>query len=167
MTRSVDRDLPLFHALQQRGLRSRRHAIDFVYQKQVGEDWPVMKREVCSGSVQDVGAKNVRWHEVRGALHTLILNAKDAGECLGQQCLRHTRNAFQQRMTAAEKREHDMVDNVLLTYYDFLELRATVLNQLRSSAHFGDSSLDVILSLQENAPSHLTRRSVSSCLISG
>ena len=35
---AVAGDLALFHALEQRGLGARRHAVDFVHEKQVGED---------------------------------------------------------------------------------------------------------------------------------
>ena len=38
--RAVDRDLPLFHRLEQRRLRARRHPVDLVNEQQVGEHRP-------------------------------------------------------------------------------------------------------------------------------
>src|SRR5438270_13746140 len=43
MARSVDRYLPFLHALEQGSLRSGRHAIDFIDEKEVSKHWAVVQ----------------------------------------------------------------------------------------------------------------------------
>ena len=47
IARAIDGDLPFLHRFEQRRLRARRGAIDFVHQQQVGEHRPAMQSEKC------------------------------------------------------------------------------------------------------------------------
>ena len=53
MRRVLDRDLPLLHRLEQRGLRLRRRAVDLVAEEQVGEDRARPELEVARALVVD------------------------------------------------------------------------------------------------------------------
>ncbi len=64
MADAVDRHLIFLHALQQRGLGARRHAVDFIHQQQVGEHRSGMEAVSAGCHVEDVGAQNVSRHQV-------------------------------------------------------------------------------------------------------
>ena len=65
IARAVNGDLALFHRFKQGGLRARRGAIDFVHEKQVGENGAAMQRERTRGHLEDVGAHDVGGHRDR------------------------------------------------------------------------------------------------------
>src|SRR5207248_258003 len=56
---AVNRRLSLFHRFQQRGLRLRRRAIDFVGEQDVREDRAFAKTEIGGGDVEDVRTRDV------------------------------------------------------------------------------------------------------------
>ena len=70
---ALDRDLPLLHRLQQRGLRLRRRPVDLVGEQQVGEDRPGAEVELGGAGVEDQRAGDVAGHQVRGELQPLGL----------------------------------------------------------------------------------------------
>ncbi len=53
MPHAADRDLPLLHRFQQRGLRFRRRAIDFVGQNHVGKQRPFQKAKLAAAGASD------------------------------------------------------------------------------------------------------------------
>ena len=59
LLRAVDRHLAFFHGFEQRGLSSRRHAVDLVDEQQIGEDGPAVQRERARRHVEDVGADDI------------------------------------------------------------------------------------------------------------
>ena len=65
---ALDRDLPLLHRLEQRGLRLRRRAVDLVGEQEVREDRPRPELELARALVEDRRAGDVRRHEVRREL---------------------------------------------------------------------------------------------------
>src|SRR3954470_2864129 len=75
VARSIDRDLALLHAFQKSGLGAGRHAVDFVNQQQLGENRARVQLKSAAGKIEYVGANDVRWHQVRGALYSLKIEA--------------------------------------------------------------------------------------------
>ena len=55
-----NRDLLLLHGFQQGTLDLGRGTIDLVCQQDIGEDWPLLNREVAGPLVVDHGADQVR-----------------------------------------------------------------------------------------------------------
>ncbi len=135
MARAVDRDLALFHRLEQRRLRPRRHPVDLVDEQQVGEDRPLVQREGARRHVEDVGADDVGGHQVGRALHALELQAHDARERADRQRLGQARNAFEQRVPAADDRQQQQVDHLGLPDDDLGELAAGLAGDLFECAH--------------------------------
>ncbi len=135
MARAIDRDLTLLHRLEQRRLRARRHPVDFVDEQQVGEDRSLVQREGARSQVEDVGADDVGGHEIGGALHALELQAHDPGERADGQRLGQTRNAFEQRMPAADERQQQQVDHLGLPHDDLGELATGLARDLFECAH--------------------------------
>ena len=68
---SIDRDLVFFHAFQQSRLRPWRHAIDFIDEQQIREHRSLVKLECARRHVQDVGADDIRGHQIRRTLNPL------------------------------------------------------------------------------------------------
>ena len=56
---AVDRDLPLVHGLEQRGLRARARAVDLVGEQDVREDRPLAEDELAVALVVDGDADDV------------------------------------------------------------------------------------------------------------
>ena len=67
------RDLPLLHRFEQRALRLRGGAIDFVGEQDVGEDRALLDAEDGGLRVVDARAEDVGRHHVRGELNPLEL----------------------------------------------------------------------------------------------
>src|SRR5205085_6606317 len=61
---ALDTHLRFSHRLQQRRLRARRRAIDFIGQQNVGEDRALMKKEMLLALIKHRNAKNVRRQEI-------------------------------------------------------------------------------------------------------
>ena len=80
----IDRDVPLFHRLEQRRLGFGTGAIDLIDQQHVGENRTGMEHELILGRIEDMHARDVRGHEVGRSLHSLECAAERAGERLAQ-----------------------------------------------------------------------------------
>ncbi len=96
----------LLHGFQKRRLRFRRGAVDLVGQQNVGEDRTALKLKTPSafGRLQhDVGADQVRRHQVRRKLDALKLQVQRLGQSPHQQRLAQPRHAFQQHMPAGNQ----------------------------------------------------------------
>ena len=103
--RLADRHFALLHRLQQRGLRLRRRAVDFVGQQDVGEDRPFDKAEIPPAVFvffQHVGAGDVRGHQVGRELNALEADVENPRQRADHQRLGQARHAFQQAMAARE-----------------------------------------------------------------
>ena len=120
---AVNRHLALFHALQQRGLRARRHAVDLVGQQELREDRAAMKRELTGLQREDAGAENIGGHHVRRALDAAKVEREESGQRLHGHGFRHAGYAFHQRVSAAKKREDGLLDQLRLARDDPAQLR--------------------------------------------
>ena len=110
--RTVGRDLAFFHALQQRGLCARRHAVNLVDQQQVGEDRTSVEGKILRAGSQNRGAKNVGGHQVGRGLDALEAETEQPAQGFHDQRLGGARHAFQQRMALAENGDQNFLDHL-------------------------------------------------------
>jgi len=80
--RAVGRDLSLLHRLEQRALRLRRRAVDFVREHQLREDRSLVELEASAIAVEHGHAEHVRGQQVARELDALVAQAERACECV-------------------------------------------------------------------------------------
>ena len=80
---AVDRDAAFGHRLQQRGLRARRGAVDFVGQHDLGEDRPGAELELARLLIEDRAAGHVGRQQVGRALDALETCSRRCGRTPG------------------------------------------------------------------------------------
>ena len=126
--RAAHRHRVLLHRFEQRGLRLRRRAVDFVREQHVREDRTGHERPAAMAGrdvlLDDVGAGDVGRHQVRRELDALERQAERVRERAHQQRLRRARHAGDQAMSADQQRQQQMIDDVVLADDDLAHLRA-------------------------------------------
>ena len=96
--------LAFAHRFQQRRLRARRGAVDFVGQQNVGEDRAFVKMKLLVALVENRHAEDVRRQQIRRELDALELGVNGAGQRLGQRRLARAGKILQQHVPAAGQR---------------------------------------------------------------
>ena len=106
----------LLHRLEQRRLRLRRRAVDFVRQQQVGEHGPWMKRELLPpvAFLQDVASRDVGRQQVRRELNPPEIQRQQSRQRFHEFRLPEPRQTFEQDMPAGEQRGNDFIDHLFL-----------------------------------------------------
>ena len=111
-------DLPLLHRLQQGRLRARGGPVDLVGQEHVREDGAALECEVpppLGVLLQHASPQDVPRHQVGGELDAPEAKVESGREAPHQRRLAQTRNALDQRVSAAEQAEEQLLDHLLLT----------------------------------------------------
>jgi hypothetical protein len=110
----------LLHRLQQGRLGFGRRAVDLVGQHHIGEDRAFDEAErAASGRVvllQNIRAGDVARHEIGRELDALEAQVQRAADRADQQGLGDPRHADQQRVAAAEDRDQDLFDHLVLAH---------------------------------------------------
>ena len=108
------------HRFEQRGLRLRRRAVDFIRQHHVSEDRPFHKGEVppLVGILEDFDAGDVRGHQVGRELDALGIEAERDAERVDQLGLGKAGDADQERMSAGKDRHQRVFDDAVLAEND-------------------------------------------------
>src|SRR5271155_3933541 len=114
----VHRDLRFVDGFQQRGLRLRCGAVDFVGYYDVGEDWPGLEFEFLRRGIEHADADHVAGQQVRSKLNALERAAEGARERLREGGLADTGNVFNQQVAAGEQSGERELDYVFLAFYD-------------------------------------------------
>jgi maltoporin len=114
MRLAIDGHGALLHGLQQRGLGLRRRAIDLVRQQERGEDRAFDQREFVALQVENVGAGDVRRHQVGRELNAVELASQHARQRAREQRLGQARHAFDQRMLVGQDHHQRLADGILL-----------------------------------------------------
>ena len=113
------RDGVLLHGLEQRGLRLWRGAVDLVGEDDVREHRPLHVLEHSAPGrvifLEQLGARDVRRHEVRRELDAVEREIERLRQRLNQQRLRDSRTRHQQDVAAGENRCDQIVDDIDLT----------------------------------------------------
>ena len=114
------------HGLEQRGLRLRRCAVDFVGKQDVAEDRALDECPLAMAGFDvffdDVGAGDVGGHEVGRELDAPELEAERVGDGAHHQCFRGARHAGHQAMAADEEGDEHLVEHFLLADDDLAYL---------------------------------------------
>jgi hypothetical protein len=109
---SVDRDLFLFHALQQAGLGTGSGAVDFVSQQDVGKHRAGAEGEPAFLLVEKVDAGEVGRQQVGGELHTAELRVDRPGQRFCQPGLAGAGDVLEQHMPARDQSRDREVDDI-------------------------------------------------------
>ena len=116
------------HRLEQRGLRFRRRAVDFIREQHLREDGAFLENELSlSGRgvfLDDVGAGDVRGHEVGRELDAAEAHVQRLRERADHRGLREAGHAFEQAVAAREDGDEELLDHVLLPDDEFRHLVA-------------------------------------------
>ena len=102
----ADRHADVLHRLEQRRLRLRRRAVDFVGEHDVGEDrtgLELEERAAVRVLLHDVGADDVGRHQVRRELDARELQVQDVGQRVHEARLADAGNALEQHVPAGEQ----------------------------------------------------------------
>ena len=119
------RDLVFLHRFQQRGLGLGRGAVDLVGEDHVGEDRPLDELHpaaAVAGLLEDLGAGDVRRHQVGGELDALELQVEDLGDRADQQRLGQPRRTGDQAVPAGEQADQELMRRLLLADDDLGQL---------------------------------------------
>ena len=115
---ALNGDAMLLHRLEQRRLRLRRRAVDFVGEQDVAEDRPGREHHLPPAGrrifVDDVGAGDVRRHQVGRELNAVELQLEHLGQRVDQQRLGQPGHADDQAVAADEERQQHLPDHVVL-----------------------------------------------------
>ena len=103
MRHAIRADLPFFHGLEQRALRARAGAVDFVGQQQprehrAGTEFEFLRRAVEHRYTEDVGRQ-----QVAGELHTLPGQPQHLRQGVRERGLAHTRNVLDEQVAAGQQ----------------------------------------------------------------
>ena len=107
---AVDGDLRFVHGFEQRGLRARRGAIDFVGENDVGENRSGAKFKFARFGVVDADAEHVAGQQVGSELDALKAAMKRFGEGLGERGFADAGNVFDQQVAARQERDQRELD---------------------------------------------------------
>ena len=93
--------------------------------------------------VEDLGAGDVRRHQVGRELDALEVEVEDVGERLDQQRLRQAGHAGDQAVAAGEERDQHLLDDLVLADDDLAQLGENPLAALRHALG-ADGSLESV-----------------------
>ena len=110
----IDGDLRFVHGFEQRRLRFRRGAVDFVGQNDVGENRAGLELELLVDLVVDADADHVARQHVGGKLHAVKRAVKRVRQGLGQRGFADAGHIFDQQVAAAEQRDQCEADGFIL-----------------------------------------------------
>ena len=99
----ADGHLLLLHRFQQRALHLRGRAIDLVGEQEVGEDRPLLHRELAGPLVVDHRADEIGGQQVRGELDPMEPRGDGRGEGSDRERLGETGDALQKHVAVGEE----------------------------------------------------------------
>ena len=122
MRHAVDRYLVFLHHFQQRRLRFRRSAVDFVGQNDLahhraGLEFQLVGFEVDDGKTGHVGGRNVGRE-----LNALERAIERFGQRAGQRGFAHARHILDEHVTLAQKRDERQFDHFVLSNDDLSDI---------------------------------------------
>ena len=123
---TFDGNRTFLHGFEQSRLRFRRRTVDFVRQNDVGENrsFDEYAAAFSGGAIffDDFGSGNVGRHQVGRELDALEIEVQDLRDGRDQQCLGQAGNAGDDRVTAGQHRNHDLIDDIFLADDDLANL---------------------------------------------
>jgi hypothetical protein len=119
---AVDRDLPLLHALEQRGLRFRRRPVDLVAQDDVRKHRPLPEPEALAMVVPHVHAGHVRGEQVGRELDPAPRAAERAGQRLREHGLADAGHILEKDVSLGHEADHRQADDIVLSLDGLLDV---------------------------------------------
>ncbi len=116
-----DRDAAFLHRLQQRRLRARARAVDFVGHQQLAEDRTRNEAERAPPALalfEHFRAQDIGGHQIGRALDALVLEPEHGAEGFDQPRLGETGHADQKRVAAGEQSDEGLIDHLALAEDD-------------------------------------------------
>ena len=126
----ANRHLALLHRLEKRRLHFRRRAVDFVGQEQVGEDRPLLRRELARLRRVDERTDDVGGEEVWRKRDAPELEPERLRESVARKRLREARHAFEEDVSVGDHGEDEAVDELFLPDDDLANLIAYLRHEL-------------------------------------
>ncbi len=108
-------------AWEEGGLGLGRGAIDFIRKEEGGEDRAAQERELIALEVEDIGAGDVRGHEVGRELDAGEVAAEDMGEGADEEGLGDAGHAFDEGVMAGEDDDERFLDDIVLADDDLAD----------------------------------------------
>lgn len=93
----------LGHGLKHGGLGFGIRTVDLVQQYEIGVNRTDLRGELLRRKIEDLRAHQIRWHEIRSALHALERAGYAGGERLGGRGLGQARHGFDKNMPAGHQ----------------------------------------------------------------
>ena len=124
MRLATDGDLALLHGFKQGALHFGRRPVDFVCQHEVGEDGPLLDRELLRLLVVHERAYHVGREQVRCELHAAEVSRDSVAQALDGQSFGQSGNAFEQHMSVGQQANEQAVHHVGLADNRSSHLRA-------------------------------------------
>ena len=112
---TFERDLVFLHHFEQRALRFRRRAIDFIGQQNLREHRAFDDAQFARLRIQHRVARDVGRHHVRRELHTRVVQRQALAIARGRAGLAEAGHAFDQRVTRSDQSDDDLFDDLVLS----------------------------------------------------
>ena len=135
----ADRNLALFHSLEQCRLHLRRCAVDLVSKNQIVKQRSLSKFESAFLRPIDIGTREIRRQQIGRELHTMKIAFDTLGEHLDRTRLCEARSSLHEQMAIAQQCNEHAVDQMGLTNDQATRVRLQLLylfydrhSQLRS-----------------------------------
>src|SRR5579862_3039946 len=129
---AVHRHLRFVHSFEERRLRARSSAVDFIGEHDVGENRAGTKLELARFRIVNAYAENVARQQVRSELDALECTVKRFRESLGQSGLANTRNVFNQQMAARKESDQRKLNSFFLAVNRASDRELQLRDDLRS-----------------------------------
>jgi hypothetical protein len=121
------------HCFKQRALRFGSRAIYLIDQHDLRKQRAAMKHEALLASIEDGIAENIGGKQVTRKLDALERESERASQRLGERCLAHARNIFNQEVASREQTGDGELHRLILAYDNFTNLLCERVNVLRHS----------------------------------
>ncbi len=119
--RAVDRHLVFLHRLEQRRLRLRWRAVDFIRQQDVAENRSGQKFEGLRVGLENVRADQVGRHQVGRELDAPETHVQGRRQRAREERLGQARHALQDHVTAGQQRDERFLDQRFLADDDLAD----------------------------------------------
>lgn len=119
---AVHADLAFAHGFQQRGLRARRSAIDFIGEQDICENGSLMKVELLIALTENRNTQNVRRQQIGRELDAFERRVERKRQSFGQRCFSGAGKILKQHMSAARQRREQFARGFGLALHDLADV---------------------------------------------
>src|SRR3954469_17533315 len=117
-----DADLRFTHSLEEGGLGPGRGAVDFIGEKNVGEDGPLVKLKLLLLLIVNRNPQDIRREQVGSELDALELGIDGTSENFGEGCFAGAGIVLEQDVTITREGSQELSQGLALPFYDELDV---------------------------------------------